>query len=78
MHPIAGVNPDKLSKKELEDYKKAKFKELRRKYKKRYEQLFTNIGPAYANMFILSRMSFKAVEFNEEFEEIYQKLNKNE
>ena len=62
----------------LEDYKKAKFKELRRKYKKRYEQLFTNIGPAYANMFILSRMSFRAVEFNEEFEEIYQKLNKNE
>lgn len=61
-----------------EDYKKAKLKEIRNRHKKDYEFYCTNIGKGYADMFLLSRLNFKAVDYDEEWEELYQKLNTNE
>lgn len=57
-----------------EDYYKARIKKLRRKYKTKYEQYFTHVGPAYAEMFIASRLNFSMVEFNKELEDKLQEL----
>lgn len=67
-------------KKELKriDYIKFKTKELRNKNKAKYEQYCKVLGPAYANMFIKSIMMMDAVEFNQEFEDRLQELNKYE
>ncbi len=58
-----------------EDYIKAKYREIKNKYKRKYELFYTQIGPAYANMFIKSVMMFDIVHFDEEFEEQYNILN---
>ena len=57
-----------------EDYYKAKLKEIRNKYKTRYEQYFTHIGPAYAQMFLVSRLKYSMVEFDKELENKLQEL----
>ena len=62
----------------IQDYKKAKLKQIRKRHQKEFEQLYINIGPAYANMYIFSKTLMKAVEFNEEFEDKIQELNRNE
>lgn len=58
-----------------EDYIKVKYREIKNKYKRKYELFYTQIGPAYANMFIKSVMMFDIVHFDEEFEEQYNILN---
>lgn len=57
-----------------EDYYKAKLKEVRNRNKTRYEQYFTHIGPAYAQMFLVSRLNFTMVEFDKELENKLQEL----
>lgn len=58
-----------------QDYYKAKFKEIKNRYKRQYELFYTQIGPAYANMFIKSRMDLNIVKFDQEFEDKYNELN---
>lgn len=62
----------------IQDYEKAKLKQIRKRHQKEFEQLYINIGPAYANMYIFSKTLMRAVEFNEEFEDKIQELNRNE
>ena len=62
----------------IQDYEKAKLKQIRKRHQKEFEQLYINIGPAYANMYIFSKTLMKAVDFNEEFEDKIQELNRNE
>lgn len=70
----AEVFKDKKDELRLEDYRKAKVKEIRNKYKTKYEQYFTHLGPAYANMFCNAILMMRMVEFDEEFEETYNRL----
>ena len=65
-------------KKELRkaDYEKAKFKEIRNKYKSKYETYYKILGAAYANFFIKSIMMMEIIEFNQEFEDRMQELYK--
>lgn len=58
-----------------EDYYKAKIKEIKNRYKKEYEQYYTKLGPAYANLFVFTRLKFSPVEFNQEFEDLMQNFN---
>lgn len=60
------------------DYIKTKEKEIRNKYKNKYETYYKILGPAYANMFVKSIMMLRIVEFNQEFEDHMQELYKNE
>ena len=62
----------------IQDYEKAKLKQIRKRHQKEFEQLYIDIGPAYANMYIFSKTLMKAVDFNEEFEDKIQELNRNE
>ena len=62
----------------IQDYEKAKLKQIRKRNQKAFEQLYIDIGPAYANMYIFSKTLMKAVDFNEEFEDKIQELNRNE
>lgn len=62
----------------IQDYNKTKLKQMRKRHQKEFEQLYVNIGPAYANMYIFSKTLMKAVDFNEEFENKIQELNRNE
>ena len=55
-----------------------KLKQIRKRHQKEFEKLYVEIGPAYANMYIFSKTLMKAVEFNEEFEDKIQELNRNE
>ena len=55
-----------------------KLKQIRKRHQKEFEQLYIDIGPAYANMYIFSKTLMKAVDFNEEFEDKIQELNRNE
>ena len=57
-----------------EDYEKAKLKEVRNKHKTKYEQYFTHLGPAHANMYLQSFLMLKMVEHDEEFEERMREL----
>lgn len=65
---------NKKDKLRLEDYRKAKIKEIRNKYKTRYEQYVTHLGPAYANMFLNAILMMRMVEFDQEFEDTYNRL----
>ena len=58
-----------------EDYYKAKIKEIRNRNKDKYEKYYKLIGPAYANMFLVSRLHFTPVEFDKELEDKLQELN---
>lgn len=58
----------------LKDYHKSKIKEARNKYKKQYESYYVNIGKAYAELFLLTRINLRPIEFNQEFEDKYQEL----
>ena len=71
----ASVFQEKKDELREEAYRKAKLKEVRNKYKKQYEQYFTHIGPEYAELFILTRTMFQAVEFDQEFEDKMRELN---
>ena len=62
----------------IQDYEKAKLKQIRKRHQKEFEKLYVEIGPAYASMYIFSKTLMKAVEFNEEFEDKIQELNRNE
>lgn len=62
----------------IRDYEKAKLKQIRKRHQKEFEQLYVEIGSAYANMYIFSKTLMRAVEFNEEFEDKIQELNRNE
>ena len=58
-----------------EDYYKAKLKEVRNRHKDKYERYYKLIGPAYANMFLVSRLHYTPVEFDKELEDKLQELN---
>ena len=62
----------------IQDYEKSKVKQIRKRHRKEFERLYVDIGPAYANMYIKSKMMLAPVLFDEEFEERYQELNRNE
>ena len=72
----ASIIQDKKDELRKQDYLKAKIKEIKNKNKKKYETYYKLLGPAYANMFISSIMMMRIVEFDEEFEEVYQNLRK--
>ena len=59
----------------LEVYDKAKLKEVRNRHKDKYERYYKLIGPAYANMFLVSRLHYTPVEFDKELEDKLQELN---
>lgn len=71
----ASVFQEKKNEMRLEDYKKAKIKEVRNKNKTKYEQYFTHLGPAYANMYCQAILMMRMVEYNQEFEDIIKELN---
>lgn len=70
----ASVFQEKKNELRLEDYKKAKLKEVRNRNKTKYEQLYTHLGPAYANMYINAILMMRMVEFNQDFEDKIREL----
>lgn len=71
----ASVFQEKKNEMRLEDYKKAKIKEVRNKNKVKYEQYFTHLGPAYANMYLHAILMMRMVEYNQEFEDRLKELD---
>lgn len=71
----ASVFQEKKNELRLEDYKKAKLKEVRNRNKTKYEQLYTHLGPAYANMYLNAILMMRMVEFNQDFEDKIRELN---
>lgn len=59
----------------LEDYKKAKLREVKNKNKTKYEQYFLQLGPAYANMYLNAILLMRMVEYDDEFEQHIQMLS---
>lgn len=70
----ASVFQEKKNELRLEDYKKAKLKEVRNRNKTKYEQLYTHLGPAYANMYLNAILMMRMVEFNQDFEDKIREL----
>lgn len=73
-HHCASVFQEKKNELRLEDYKKAKLKEIRNKNKTKYEQYYTHLGPAYANMYLHAILMMRMVEYNQEFEDRLKEL----
>lgn len=48
----------------------------KRLFKKKYEELYNKINPAYANAYIYAMTLFEYIPFNEEWENKYQELKK--
>ena len=71
----ASVFQEKKNELRLEDYKKAKLKEVRNRNKTKYEQLYTHLGPAYANMYLNAILMMRMVEFNQDFEDKIRELS---
>lgn len=71
----ASVFQEKKNELRLEDYKKAKLKEVRNRNKTKYEQLYTHLGPAYANMYLNAILMMRMVEFDQDFEDKIRELN---
>ena len=40
-----------------------------------YNELYQNLGKAYAEMFIWTKTLLKPIEFNQAFQEAYERLN---
>lgn len=57
------------------DKDKLIIKRIRSRNKKRYDNLYINLGKAYAEMFILSILLLKEVPYNVEVQEHYDRLN---
>lgn len=70
----ASVFQEKKNELRLEDYKKAKLKEVRNRNKTKYEQLYTHLGPAYANMYLNAILMMRMVEFDQDFEDKIREL----
>ena len=71
----ASVFQERKDELRLEDYKKSKIREVRNKNKIKYEQYYTHLGPAYANMYLHSFLMLRMVEYNQEFEDKLRELN---
>ena len=71
----ASVFQEKKNELRLEDYRKAKLKEVRNKNKTKYEQYYTHLGPAYANMYLNAILMMRMVEFNQDFEDRIRELS---
>lgn len=71
----ASVFQEKKNELRLEDYKKAKLKEVRNRNKTKYEQLYTHLGPAYANMYLNAILMMRMVEFDQDFEDKIRELS---
>lgn len=59
----------------LEDYKKAKIREIKNRNKAKYEKYFIELGPAYANMYLNAILLMRMVEYDDEFEQHMKTLN---
>lgn len=71
----ASVFQEKKNELRREDYRKAKIREVRNKNKTKYEQYFTHLGPAYANMYLHAILMMRMVEYNQDFEDRLKELN---
>lgn len=69
------INNAKKEQQKIDTEKKNLYK-LKRKFKKKYDELYLKNGKSYAELFIFSLSCFKEVPFDREWEEQYQKLSR--
>ena len=67
---IDGVRKDDAKNKEDKIYRR-----IKKVYKDEYNELYQNLGKAYAEMFIWTKTLLKPIEFNQAFQEAYERLN---
>lgn len=67
---IDGVRKDDAKNKEDKIYR-----QIKKVYKDEYNELYQNLGKAYAEMFIWTKTLLKPIEFNQAFQEAYERLN---
>lgn len=67
---IDGVNKDKEKE---EENKRLRY--LKKIFKKKYNEYYQTLGKSYAEMFIWTISLIKPIEFDEEYQKIYEKLN---
>lgn len=58
------------------DREKLILKKIRSKFNKKYKELYVKLGAAYADLFIKSLSWFQPIEFNQDIQDMYDKLNK--
>lgn len=62
--------------KEIEESKENKrFREIKKVYKKEYDEYYQTLGKAYAEMFIWTITLMKPIDFDREFQENYERIN---
>lgn len=72
---FASVFREKKQEMRKADYERAKIIEVRNKNKIKYEQYYTHLGPAYANMYLRAILMMRMVEYDQEFEDRIKELN---
>ena len=72
---VKDVIEDKLNDIKIQDKNKYIVNIIKNKNKSKYNKYYKTFGPAYANMFIASLFMMTPIKYDEEFEEVFKKLN---